>query len=69
LTRSSRPYLTISTLRICVIGAISVKGSESAPKSSDDPDKEQFFQNLWEDETQREVVIESLKADCEVRRA
>jgi hypothetical protein len=22
----------------------------------------------WEDETQREVVIESLKADCEVRR-
>jgi hypothetical protein len=24
--------------------------------------------DLWNDETQREVVIESLKADCEVRR-
>jgi hypothetical protein len=23
--------------------------------------------DLWEDETQREVVIESLKADCQVR--
>jgi len=28
---------------------------------------EQIFRNLWEDETQREVVIDSLKADCEVR--
>src|SRR5215208_703421 len=34
----------------------------------DDPDVEQFFRDLWEDETQREVVIESLKADCEVMR-
>jgi len=33
-----------------------------------DPDEEQIFRDLWEDETQREVVIESLKADCEVRR-
>jgi hypothetical protein len=33
----------------------------------DDPDEEQLFRDLWEDETQREVVIESLKADCEVR--
>ena len=31
------------------------------------PDEEQLFRDLWEDETQREVVIESLKADCEVR--
>jgi hypothetical protein len=29
----------------------------------DDPDDEQFFRDLWSDETQREVVIESLKAD------
>ncbi len=33
----------------------------------DDPDEEQLFRDHWEDETQREVVIESLKADCEVR--
>jgi hypothetical protein len=33
----------------------------------DAPEEEQLFRNLWEDETQREVVIESLKADCEVR--
>jgi hypothetical protein len=29
----------------------------------DDPEDEQFFRDLWSDETQREVVIESLKAD------
>ena len=34
----------------------------------DDPDEEQIFRDLWEDETQREVMIEILKADCEVRR-
>jgi hypothetical protein len=28
----------------------------------DDPEEEQIFRDLWEDETQREVVIESLKA-------
>ena len=33
----------------------------------DHPDEELLFRDLWEDETQREVVIESLKADCEVR--
>jgi hypothetical protein len=33
----------------------------------DDPDEEQLFRDLWDDETQRDVVIESLKADCEVR--
>ena len=33
----------------------------------DYPDEEQLFRDLWEDETQRVVVIESLKADCEVR--
>jgi hypothetical protein len=33
----------------------------------DDPEEEDLFRDLWEDETQREVVIESLKADCEVR--
>ena len=29
--------------------------------------EELLFRDLWEDETQREVVLESLKADCEVR--
>src|SRR5215204_1066411 len=33
----------------------------------DYPVEEQIFRDLWEDETQREMVIESLKADCEVR--
>jgi hypothetical protein len=26
-----------------------------------------YFRDLWDEETQREVVIESLKADCEIR--
>jgi len=39
----------------------------SASPGEDDPDEEQLFRDLWEDETQRDVVIESLKADCEVR--
>jgi hypothetical protein len=30
-------------------------------------DQEQPFRDLWEDETQRDVVLESLEADCEVR--
>jgi hypothetical protein len=33
----------------------------------DYPEEEQLFRDLWLDETQRDVVIESLKADCEVR--
>jgi len=33
----------------------------------DSPDEQQIFHDLWEDETQREMVIESLKADSEVR--
>ena len=33
----------------------------------DDPEEERTFRDLWEDETQREVLVESLKADCEVR--
>ena len=33
----------------------------------DDPDQVQIFRDLWEDETQREVVIESLKADRNVK--
>jgi hypothetical protein len=33
----------------------------------DNAEEERFFRNLGEDETQRGVVIESLKADCEVR--
>jgi hypothetical protein len=33
----------------------------------DYPEEELLFRDLWDEETQREVVIESLKADCEVR--
>jgi hypothetical protein len=33
----------------------------------DDPEEEQILRDLWDDETQRDVVIESLKANCEVR--
>ncbi len=33
----------------------------------DDPEEERLFRDLFEDETQREVVIETLKVDCEVR--
>jgi hypothetical protein len=34
----------------------------------DHPEEELLFRDLFEDETQRDVVvIESLKADCEVR--
>jgi hypothetical protein len=54
----------ISTLRLCPKCVIS---AESAPKAEDNPEEEQLFRDLWEDETQREVVVESLKADCEVR--
>jgi hypothetical protein len=30
-------------------------------------EEELLLRDLWEDETQRDMVIESLKADCEVR--
>jgi hypothetical protein len=33
----------------------------------DYPEEGLLFRDLWEDETQRDVVIESLKADCEIR--
>jgi hypothetical protein len=36
-------------------------------KIGEDDPNEQLFHDLWEDETQREVVVESLKADCEIR--
>ena len=33
----------------------------------DHPEEELLFRDLWEDETQRDVVIDCFKADCEVR--
>jgi hypothetical protein len=33
----------------------------------DHPEEELLFRDLWDEETQRDVVVESLKADCEVR--
>lgn len=33
----------------------------------DDREEERLFRDLWKDETQREVVIDSLQADCDVR--
>ena len=35
----------------------------------DYPDEEWLFRDLWEDETQREGVIDCLKAEREVRTA
>jgi hypothetical protein len=35
--------------------------------AEDHPEEEQTCRDLWEDKTEREVVIESLMADCEVR--
>ena len=32
----------------------------------DDPEEERLFRDLWQDGTQREEVVESLKADCEI---
>jgi hypothetical protein len=32
----------------------------------DDPEGEQIFRDLWEDDTQQKVVIVSLKVDCVV---
>ena len=33
----------------------------------DDPEEELLFRDLWDEETQREVVIDCLQADGEVR--
>jgi hypothetical protein len=33
----------------------------------DHPDEEMLFRDLWDDESERDVVLESLKANCEVR--
>ena len=33
----------------------------------DNLEEELLFRDLWDDETQRDVVIDCLKADCEVR--
>lgn len=34
----------------------------------DNPEEEQLRCGFWENETQREVVIDRLKAECEVRK-
>ena len=33
----------------------------------DDPDEQLLFRDLFKDETQRDLMLDSLKADCEVR--
>jgi hypothetical protein len=33
----------------------------------DHPEEELLFRDLWDEETQRDVVIDCLQADCEVR--
>jgi hypothetical protein len=33
----------------------------------EDPNEEQLFRHLWEDEGERETVVEIFKTDCEVR--
>ena len=62
LCRFGRFLSRWSGLRSLLVG-----GSKQHPKMEDDPE-EQIFGNLWEDETQREMVVERLKADREVRR-
>jgi hypothetical protein len=54
----------MTTLRVAVVhkDAFQRIGSDE-----DDPDEKLFLRDLWEDETQREVLIESLKAGCAVR--
>jgi hypothetical protein len=42
--------------------AKSVISAVSAPKASDDPDEGELYQDFWDDETQREVMIDCLKA-------
>ena len=32
-----------------------------------DPEGEMFLRDLWEDEGERDTVLDALKADCEVR--
>jgi hypothetical protein len=44
-----------------------VEGCLARIGEEDDPSEERLFRDLWEDETQREVVIDCLLADCEVR--
>ena len=44
-----------------------VEGRLEERMGEDDPEEERLFRDLWEDETQRELVVESLKADCRVR--
>ena len=53
-----------TTLRVAVVhkNALQRIGSDE-----DDPDEERLFRNLGDEETQRDVEIESLKADCELR--
>jgi hypothetical protein len=53
-----------TTLRVAVVhkDALQRIGSDE-----DDPDEELLLRDLWEDETQRDVLIDSLKAGCEVR--
>ena len=34
----------------------------------DNPNEGRLFRDLWEEETQRDVVLACLKADCEVRK-
>jgi hypothetical protein len=44
-----------------------VEGCLARIGEEDDPSEERLFRDLWEEETQREVVIDCLLADCEVR--
>jgi hypothetical protein len=58
---AATPALTHATRRLC--------GKMPGERIGEDvPNEEQIFRDLWEDDTWREVVMESLKADREVRR-
>jgi hypothetical protein len=53
-----------TTLRVAVVhkDALQRIGSDE-----DDPDEQLLFRDLFKDETQRDLMLDSLKADCEVR--
>ena len=57
-----RGYSTFSIFPVGFKVYLATGGDEE-----DDPEEEQLFRDLWEDETQREIVVDCLKADCEVR--
>jgi hypothetical protein len=60
----------LALLKVCKGAGSTLKEAEGCLEriGEDDPEEGRIFKDLWDDETQREAVMESLRADCEVRR-